>query len=112
MSATAECITATLFLSSPSIRRATTVIVDDGVPTVVSILALHTEGDVNGCGPCQSRGVFLSSPSIRRATLELPQATSIRAFLSSPSIRRATAAALCLLGLRRFLSSPSIRRAT
>ena len=56
------------FLSSPSIRRATPMRHDAMFKPDVSILALHTEGDGTACSCSPSRRTFLSSPSIRRAT--------------------------------------------
>ena len=101
---------------------------------LVSILALHTEGDASRCGATRSTGVsilalhtegdgatrrldsavrmFLSSPSIRRATSRNLSVCRHSLFLSSPSIRRATTRSRTRPDTTSFLSSPSIRRAT
>ena len=60
---------ARLFLSTPSVRRATQVSIIQAHAVHISIHALRAEGDivaVDGCGGLQ---LFLSTPSVRRATL-------------------------------------------
>ena len=102
-----------VFLSSPSIRRATTPATYTQLTLLcVSILALHTEGDFMAIRWITDGTEFLSSPSIRRATFCTPSAACTPPFLSSPSIRRATTELASFEGRNPFLSSPSIRRAT
>ena len=56
---------------------------------------------------------FLSTPSARRATLAgLKEGVKVGQFLSTPSARRATKAYIHKLWQLRFLSTPSARRAT
>ena len=101
-----------LFLSSPSIRRATVMSSWLKPAFSVSILALHTEGDRYDVADALNDHWFLSSPSIRRATIYHGGGLHVKGFLSSPSIRRATREADALVVDVQFLSSPSIRRAT
>ena len=124
-----------VFLSSPSIRRATPSAVRPG-----TLFWFLSSPSIRRATYVVLRAVrdpaFLSSPSIRRATSPLPNPTTTPPpFLSSPSIRRATVVGAVLrdgrdvsiLALhtegdeapylpappdRAFLSSPSIRRAT
>ena len=58
----------TIFLSTPSARRATTDIFDKMNETVISIHALREEGDWWMLIPQVYIWKFLSTPSARRAT--------------------------------------------
>ena len=106
--------TSSIFLSTPSARRATVsspfapsfvrisihalreegdrvaYYLDMGLGKI-SIHALREEGDTGGTFAVIDPGVFLSTPSARRATIlpSFPYA-GIFAFLSTPSARRAT----------------------
>ena len=128
-------VTATVFLSTPSARRAT--------PRVVVLSAFAANfyprpprgGRRRLCGHRDGGAGFLSTPSARRATAKLAgevidHAISIHAlreegdsrpasrnpcparFLSTPSARRATAKVLGGVSTLIFLSTPSARRAT
>ena len=126
----------TLFLSTPSARRATHPRFCCSGESGISIHALREEGDVCGSPHAGHHKGFLSTPSARRAT---PMSRSICArrskFLSTPSARRATKVGGHGLQVRRisihalreegdlsrmaqnlqqvkFLSTPSARRAT
>ena len=125
----------TLFLSTPSARRATELDCQKVLGVRISIHALREEGDGKlYCGEC-GRLIFLSTPSARRATRGRaggapPEAISIHAlreegnraltgtsavvskFLSTPSARRATRLGEALRARNGFLSTPSARRAT
>ena len=125
-----------VFLSTPSARRATRRPGQEGSRVQISIHALREEGDGAFPSPMCVDRRFLSTPSARRATFHLCHhgifpVISIHAlreegdlavanlsvcpnrFLSTPSARRATAGRAALPwaeGL--FLSTPSARRAT
>ena len=125
-----------IFLSTPSARRATERPIRQALELSISIHALREEGDDRGTAPSGSRryfyprplrggrqhaacgdhavGLFLSTPSARRATAPAESGMGLRAvFLSTPSARRATRASLEPHdALTRFLSTPSARRAT
>ena len=58
----------TLFLSTPSVRRATVVCSCCGKPLRISIHALREEGDPPSIPHSFIRARFLSTPSVRRAT--------------------------------------------
>ena len=83
--------TVTVFLSTPSVRRATHYHCHRPDRVVISIHALREEGDAWAeCGNHSHNG-FLSTPSARRATHKLYHTTYFNhAFLSTPSARRAT----------------------
>ena len=103
----------TIFLSTPSARRATGRWTGRPGGWKISIHALREEGDTfqPRCAPAAER--FLSTPSARRATLVMHGARRPRRFLSTPSARRATRRAQSMkAALRKFLSTPSARRAT
>ncbi len=78
-----------LFLSTPSARRAT-------ADTIINDAAVQ----------------FLSTPSARRATSRIGTLLGGETFLSTPSARRATYASWCGHISHGFLSTPSARRAT
>ena len=58
----------TVFLSTPSARRATGAAVVRGCPDGISIHALREEGDLVALRNLQALQLFLSTPSARRAT--------------------------------------------
>ena len=63
---TSKCV---LFLSTPSARRATGIIIGCPEGQEISIHALREEGDVSSCSSSGNLSRFLSTPSARRATL-------------------------------------------
>ena len=66
-----RCIlTALLFLSTPSARRATAFFTSARLTLLISIHALREEGDLPACVVVYAGRKFLSTPSARRATLE------------------------------------------
>ena len=125
-----------VFLSTPSARRAThegrqlltavTISIhalrEEGdrsrqrlrIANFISIHALREEGDERTAVAIGHAVIFLSTPSARRATEVLPGDTArVQLFLSTPSARRATSATFSLTTIRLpFLSTPSARRAT
>ena len=62
---TSKCV---LFLSTPSMRRATFPAFLHSLFFFISIHALHEEGDVSGVMYTELKHRFLSTPSMRRAT--------------------------------------------
>ena len=64
----AQRLSTTVFLSTPSARRATQVDVEILIFRGISIHALREEGDCNGLVDLNDDVVFLSTPSARRAT--------------------------------------------
>ena len=132
-----NCLRKTLFLSTPSARRAT-LLQRTGrrAYQLISIHALREEGDIQRGIQSGNPFQFLSTPSARRATATLAASRPLpKTFLSTPSARRATAARSgCRWVLRdfyprpprggrqqlkqaqpaepEFLSTPSARRAT
>ena len=79
-----------IFLSTPSARRATGDALHDRVDIAISIHALREEGDPTPSADANLASLFLSTPSARRATgLNLLDVTQEK-FLSTPSARRAT----------------------
>ena len=57
------------FLSTPSARRATLLLLDARAQDPISIHALREEGDWDGIVPGDITVKFLSTPSARRVTL-------------------------------------------
>ena len=57
-----------LFLSTPSARRATGAALGEEVSGCISIHALREEGDCSGLTKQSTSKPFLSTPSARRAT--------------------------------------------
>ena len=130
------CIPLSIFLSTPSARRATGDPPSWTQESLISIHALREEGDDISSDCLTQNIVFLSTPSARRATAlavlfrVCPTLISIHAlreegdrvitnfdnyvrlFLSTPSARRATVEVKSLVQRRQFLSTPSARRAT
>ena len=98
-----------LFLSTPSARRATGCFIFFWCLSEISIHALREEGDYhNRADDCRA-GQFLSTPSARRATpCPCTPLCSQNKFLSTPSARRATSSALHFAG-RRAISIHALR---
>ena len=102
-----------IFLSTPSVRRATPFCQHGPQHLVISIHALREEGDCAAEGPARPSWRFLSTPSVRRATIASLACSSVNpSFLSTPSVRRATESCSTRAMLSSFLSTPSARRAT
>ena len=79
-----------LFLSTPSARRATGAGVHLALLGVISIHALREEGDWDQPDSCCREPYFYPRPP-RGGRLEMAQdVTAIKKFLSTPSARRAT----------------------
>ena len=103
----------TLFLSTPSARRATTLVQLTENQKKISIHALREEGDSLIKPYHVLLQEFLSTPSARRATLYPALSLCPSKFLSTPSARRATPfTPPAGRGHQKFLSTPSARRAT
>ena len=84
-------LAASIFLSTPSARRATAGSVRGmAVNLKISIHALREEGDALAMLCFLRLLLFLSTPSARRATCFLRMALAHLIFLSTPSARRAT----------------------
>ncbi len=82
--------TSSIFLSTPSARRATRS--GNGKRSIlfISIHALREEGDKVAVHTSYAISGFLSTPSARRATNVLGALYGANQFLSTPSARRAT----------------------
>ena len=131
-----DCFSIDWFLSSPSIRRATAGARADLHPTIVSILALHTEGDASRMA-MRSSGVMVSILALHTegdagadGFQRVGQTVSILALHTEgdqSGITENEDALVSILALHtegddvgrdcvhhalQFLSSPSIRRAT
>ena len=78
------------FLSTPSARRATRRSPSSHRKTAISIHALREEGDRHPRGKEPVGKLFLSTPSARRATAIKAYSYAKDGFLSTPSARRAT----------------------
>ena len=88
-----------LFLSTPSARRATFYRPGRYLPGMISIHALREEGDPSSAVRFWLQKVFLSTPSARRATFKPEQSSVLQGlFLSTPSARRATGGSYLFLG--------------
>ena len=102
------------FLSTPSARRATQAGAEHGGYRQISIHALREEGDMVRRTSYKSGKIFLSTPSARRATVETYEAAETTVDISIHALREegdpgaAYGAALGSI----FLSTPSARRAT
>ena len=124
-----------IFLSTPSARRATAAAECASGVRHISIQALREEGDQTTVSIRMDNDLFLSTPSARRATKAAVGRCGLSLFLSTPSARRATArcwttpwrtlhfyprpprggrplSASASLMAFVFLSTPSARRAT
>ena len=101
-----------VFLSTPSARRATVFDVSVFFGIVISIHALREEGDnVSWYKPLQRFNFYPRPP--RGGRLAKNKLTPEECqFLSTPSARRATRSELQELTPKIFLSTPSARRAT
>ena len=82
--------TSLIFLSTLSLRRATTSEVSERVPLAISIHALLAESDLQLKPPVQAHRQFLSTLSLRRATRLFFIVFDLFRFLSTLSLRRAT----------------------
>ena len=105
-------VTPTLFLSTPSARRATDHVLARVNAQCISIHALREEGDGAGLLLSTCKQLFLSTPSARRATRTGSWNFWTATFLSTPSARRATCPYPVIHVFIVFLSTPSARRAT
>ena len=76
----ADAVMPATFLSTPSARRATELLVHVDVCSRISIHALREEGDPRQTGSSAMVWVFLSTPSARRATAKTEK--NISAFVS------------------------------
>ena len=101
-----------VFLSTPSARRATQEQRGYSFCRSISIHALREEGDATRFHRPGNIREFLSTPSARRATPARTANITVKQFLSTPSARRATRQEVILCRTERFLSTPSARRAT
>ena len=100
------------FLSTPSARRATLFRVLGGKPYQNFYPRPPRGGRPRRiCNTAGARS-FLSTPSARRATATPPIPENSFEFLSTPSARRATRSSRCCASTQQFLSTPSARRAT
>ena len=79
-----------IFLSTPSVGRATTGHRVDEAAEKISIHALRGEGDLSLPPSATSCQVFLSTPSVGRATQYADYCKTQAEFLSTPSVGRAT----------------------
>ena len=103
----------TVFLSTPSARRATQWMFAQSSVMVISIHALREEGDIPFSSASSDSFLFLSTPSARRATRTSMGTTagwriSIHALREEGDYMRM----MQLLSNAVFLSTPSARRAT
>ena len=101
------------FQSTPSLRRATAIIIEGPLRLQVSIHALLAESDPAAPSLGAAVNVFQSTPSLRRATYGVRVGpvvgdVSIHALLAESDDQLVLAPANCSL----FQSTPSLRRAT
>ena len=101
-----------LFLSTPSARRATTRHKFKSFGRQISIHALREEGDEHDKLACFFDFHFYPRPPRGGRRSSRGAASSRKAFLSTPSARRATFCTICGIIISTFLSTPSARRAT
>ena len=129
------CSSGTIFLSTPSARRATDRLVVRPLFSSISIHALREEGDASSPPSVPFLCVFLSTPSARRATRFLCQvvvckAISIHALREEGDLNGGKHFAFAIISIHalreegddaprhypsttyQFLSTPSARRAT
>ena len=103
-----------IFLSTPSVWRATRVYQVAGGIAVISIHALRVEGDMAFQAVFFTDASFLSTPSVWRATIRTsasfgsPISISIHALRVEGDLRRCCG----VPALQKFLSTPSVWRAT
>ena len=102
----------TLFLSTPSARRATYFFFVPNRLLWISIHALREEGDSAGaCIRSHLQHFYPRPPRGGRLQHSRPHRSSLK-FLSTPSARRATCFLIKDSEKSKFLSTPSARRAT
>ena len=102
----------TVFLSTPSARRATQERLLHSTRKYISIHALREEGDIEMQSPYRMDGNFYPRPP-RGGRPHVGRGHSrVNQFLSTPSARRATIRAGEDFFNHGFLSTPSARRAT
>ena len=102
-----------IFLSTPSARRATERPIRQALELSIFIHALREEGDDRGTAPSGSRRYFYPRPLRGGRQHAACGDHAVGLFLSTPSARRATATfAAAVQDLEKFLSTPSARRAT
>ena len=101
------------FLSTPSARRATSLLTTGADLLGISIHALREEGDLSFLASACRCWSFLSTPSARRAT-RWPLPCQGRPGISIHALREEGDRAICVRNAcgRTFLSTPSARRAT
>ena len=103
----------TLFLSTPSARRATYELEHPGQPQAISIHALREEGDVSPRGVSSGCPQFLSTPSARRAPVVGARLKFLRDNFYPRPPRGGRRCYVVAAGASLvFLSTPSARRAT
>ena len=101
-----------LFLSTLSLRRATSREYAKKYRPYISIHALLAESDLTQTDLANRAELFLSTLSLRRATDLKYKRDQTILFLSTLSLRRATCDTLSALAPEQFLSTLSLRRAT
>ena len=102
-----------IFLSTPSVRRATFLLKLFSHSPEISIHALRAEGDFAPWPAVTPAQHFYPRPPCGGRLLALCKDFLQRQFLSTPSVRRATDfTILTIQWLAIFLSTPSVRRAT
>ena len=101
------------FLSTPSARRATALLLGRQQGVTISIHALREEGDLGDVRRLHSRA-DISIHALREEgdALRAASSAAFRLFLSTPSARRATYGNVLSISRSGFLSTPSARRAT
>ena len=103
----------TIFLSTPSARRATVEIIIPQIVQKISIHALRKEGDLFSQILSCRMPEFLSTPSARRATVSCPfGCTATAHFYPRPPQGGRQPNSCRKTKLSIFLSTPSARRAT
>ena len=101
-----------IFLSTPSARRATERPIRQALELSISIHALREEGDDRGTAPSGSRRYFYPRPLRGGRQHAACGDHAVGLFLSTPSARRATFSIMPMSLTLQFLSTPSARRAT
>ena len=101
-----------IFLSTPSARRATAGLAGCHGRSQISIHALREEGDDSPETKTAGARDFYPRPPRGGRLQEAGKAHWCRQFLSTPSARRATPDDETRAMLKEFLSTPSARRAT
>ena len=101
-----------IFLSTPSARRATFLFLGSYLNTPISIHALREEGDHISPFLSVIQSHFYPRPPRGGRPLAVWPLLAVAIFLSTPSARRATPTFCSSWASTRFLSTPSARRAT